>query len=72
MDLDPVYDLYAASLPSGVLDKLCKEVRLKSKICADKKIFILENVCAGGVKMALNDMNSYFPIVFLLQGVLNE
>ena len=67
-----VYDLYDEILPSDVLDKLYQEVRLKSKSCVDKKTFILENVCAGGVKMALNDMNSNFPIVTLLQEVLNE
>lgn len=67
-----LYDLYAKSLPSGVLDELCKEIRRKSKTCADKKTFILKNVCAGGVVMAIADMDNCYPVVLVLQLVLEE
>jgi len=72
MEASILHDLYAESLSSHVLEELCKEVRLKSKTCVDKKTFVLKNVCAGGVKMPLNNMNGDFPIVHLLQRVLNE
>ena len=68
----PVYDLYAESLPPGVLAKLCQKVRSESKICADKKTFMLENVCAGGEVMPLANMERIYLVVYVLQLVLEE
>ena len=67
-----VHNLYAESLPPRVLDKLCEEVRLQSKTWENKKTFVLKNVCAGGVEMALADMDSRYPVVLVLQLVLKE
>jgi len=68
----PPHDLYAKELPSGVLAELCQKVRIESKSCADKNKFVLENVCAGGVKMPLADMDHRYLVVLVLQLVLEE
>ena len=65
-------DLYRSKFEAGVLDNLCRQVRKHvMKYGSDKKYFP-KGVCAGGKVIPLSKMDRSYPVVFLLQLVLNE
>jgi hypothetical protein len=65
-------DLYSKKLPEGALEKLCIQVRDDAKTISDKDNYFLPDVCAEGKVIPLMAMNNAFPVVFLLQSVLDE
>ena len=65
-------DLYQSELPIGVLDNLCRRIRKHAKKYRKDKNYCLKGVCAGGIVKPLATMDSAYPVVFVLQLVLNE
>jgi hypothetical protein len=65
-------DLYSRKLPRDVLKRLFTQVSQDAKLLSDKGSYFLPGVCAGGEVIPLAAMNPIYPLVFLLQLVLNE
>ena len=65
-------DLYSQKLPEGALEKLCIQVRNDTKTISDKDNYFLPDVCADGKVIPLKGMNNAYPVVYLLQSVLDE
>jgi hypothetical protein len=63
-------DLHHYEFSYEVLDSLCKQVRSDAQTLIDKESYYLPGVCAGGKIIPLSEMNSAYPVVFLLQLVL--
>ncbi len=65
-------DLYRKKLPSGVLYTLCRQIRNDTKKFSLDKSYCPKGVCAGGIVKPLSTMNGAFPVVYLLQLVMDE
>jgi hypothetical protein len=65
-------DLHHYEFSYEVLDSLCKQVRSDAQTLIDKEDYYLPGVCAGRKVIPLAAMDSSYPVVFLLQLVLNE
>ena len=70
--IEEMIDLYGKKLKIGLLDSLCRRIRKDAKKIRLNKGYCPKGVCAGGIVKPLAAMNSAYPIVFVLQLVLNE